>query len=60
MRGPPSRRAAFTLVELAYVIAILGLLTAIVVPTYDQIYRRARATEPRTMLEAIAYAELQH
>ena len=50
----------FTLIELCFVIAILGLLTAITVPTYDVLLKRTQLTEARSMLSAIAHAQLQH
>ena len=53
-------RRGFTLIELALVIAIIGLLTTMVVPAYDLLVRRARAAEVRSTLEAIADAELAH
>ncbi len=53
-------RRGFTLIELCFVIAIMGLLVAIVVPTYEVLLRRAQAEEAPAMLQAIAHAELQH
>ena len=53
-------RRGFTLIELAYVLAIIALLTAVTVPAYDAILRRARVTEAHAMVHAIAHAELRH
>ena len=53
-------RRAFTLIELCYVLAIIGLLTAVTVPAYDTLLRRSRAAEAQAMVHAIAHAELQH
>lgn len=53
-------RRGFTLVELAFVIAIIALLTAITVPTTYTLVMRARAEEARMTLHAIAHAELQY
>jgi prepilin-type N-terminal cleavage/methylation domain-containing protein len=50
----------FTLVELSYVLGILGLLAAVAVPSYHVIMLRARAAEARTLLPAIAHAELMY
>ncbi len=49
-----------TLIELSFVLAILALLSAATVPAYNVIMRRARAAEPRGLVEAIAHAELRH
>lgn len=53
-------RRGFTLIELSYVLAVIGLLTAITVPTYDLLLRRAKAAEAPATLGAIAHAEMQH
>lgn len=54
------RRLGFTLLELSAVIAIISILAATGVPAYDALVRRAHADEARTMIQAIAHAELQH
>jgi len=53
-------RRGFTLIELCYVIAVLGLLAALTVPAYDVLLRRAHVAEARAMVHAIAHAELRH
>ena len=54
------KRHGFTLVELSYVIAVMGLLAAVTIPTYQQLVRRAQADEARAVLQRLAHAELQH
>lgn len=54
------QRRGFTLVELSYVLGILALLAAIAVPSYHVIMLRSRAAEARTLLPAIAHAELMY
>ena len=53
-------RRAFTLIELCYVLAIIGLLAAVTVPAYDTLLRRSRTAEAQATVHAIAHAELQH
>ena len=53
-------RRGFTLLELCFVISIMGILTALTVPTYDVLLRRAHQSEARSMLSAIAHAQLTH
>jgi prepilin-type N-terminal cleavage/methylation domain-containing protein len=53
-------RSAFTLIELACVIAVIGIMAATSVPIYDTLVRRAHTDEARTMVQAIAHAELRH
>ncbi len=53
-------RRGFTLIELCYVIAVIGLLAAITVPAYDVLLRRAHVAEARAMVHGIAHAELRH
>jgi prepilin-type N-terminal cleavage/methylation domain-containing protein len=58
--APPRtpHRRAFTLLELAGVLAVLAILTSIAVPALSHQAQRARALEARSLLEAIAHAEL--
>lgn len=53
-------RRGFTILELSCVLAVIAIITAICVPVYDVMVRRAKADEARTMLHAIAHAELAH
>ena len=47
----------FTLIELMIVIAIMGLLAAIAMPTWLEMQLRAKRTEPYVQIQAIATAE---
>lgn len=46
-------RRGFTLVELAFVLAVMSLLVAASVPGYHQVLLHARANEARSMLSAL-------
>lgn len=48
---------AFTLTELAAVISIIGVLSAVATPSLRDAVLRARATEARALVVAIAHAE---
>ncbi len=50
----------FTLIELCYVLAVMGALAALTVPAYDVLLRRAEAAEAGAVVQAIAHAEHQH
>lgn len=52
------RKRGFTLVELAFVLAVLGLLAGMTVPAYQQSVRRAQSAEAALLLEHIANEEL--
>ena len=54
------RSRGFTLIELAMVLAVLGLLASLAVPSYRGVLLRARAAEARIGLEGIADAELRY
>ena len=53
-------RRGFTLIELCFVIAIIAILAAVTVPAYDVLLRRAHSAEARSMMTAIAHAQLQY
>jgi len=53
MRGRPS---GFTLIEVMMVVAVIGLLASVSIPTYQRFQLRSRQSERTTMLEAIRAA----
>jgi prepilin-type N-terminal cleavage/methylation domain-containing protein len=55
-----SRRRGFTLIELLIVIGIIGILVAIVVPTYQSSVRKANEAAAVTTLNAIKVAEAKY
>lgn len=54
------RRRGFTIAELAFVIAVMAIITSLTVPALEVLVRRARADEARITLAAISDRELQH
>ena len=55
-----SRRKGFTLIELLIVIAIIGILVGIVVPTYQSSVRKANEAAAVTTLNAIRVAQAKY
>jgi type IV pilus assembly protein PilE len=51
---PHKKSAGFTLIELLLIVAILGLLTAIAIPTYQDQVRKARRAKAIAALTEIA------
>jgi prepilin-type N-terminal cleavage/methylation domain-containing protein len=47
------RRAAFTLIELMIVVAIIGILAAIALPAFNGFIRRAKSSEATTHLKTL-------
>lgn len=54
------RRKGFTLIELLIVIAIIGILVGIVVPTYQSSIRKANEAAAVTTLNAIRVAQAKY
>lgn len=54
------RSRGFTIAELAFVLAIIGVVISVTVPAGELLLRRARADEANTMLAAVAHQELKH
>lgn len=52
-----TNQKGFSLIELMIVVAIIGILSAIAVPNYMAFQRKARQSEARSTLGAIAQAE---
>jgi prepilin-type N-terminal cleavage/methylation domain-containing protein len=52
--------AGFTLLELAVVLLVIGTLAILATPGLRHVLARSRTAEARTLLEAIAHAELGH
>lgn len=57
LRAVPGAGRGFTLIELCFVVAIIGILAGIALPNYVVYSNRARATEATILLETIAYLE---
>lgn len=53
-------KRGFTLIEVSFVLAVMALLVALIVPAYQTLTLRARSEEAHAMLSAIAHAELRY
>ena len=52
-----SKQHGFSLVELMVVVAIIGILASIAIPNYQRFQRKARQSEPKTVLAGIYTAQ---
>lgn len=53
-KQPRSSQTGFTLIELMITVAVIGILTAIAVPSYTQYVMRSHRAEAKNMLLAVA------
>lgn len=60
MAGRMINRRGFTLIELMIVVAIVGILGSVALPSYGRYVFRARQTEAHTMLSTIQKSEFVH
>lgn len=58
--APPPRRSGFTLIELLTVIAVLGILTAIVVPVVGKVRESARTAQCASNLRQLQLANIAY
>jgi prepilin-type N-terminal cleavage/methylation domain-containing protein len=58
MHSLRSRRGGFTLIEIMMVVAIIGILAAIAIPSFSSYQNRSKRAEAMTHVEAIVKSEI--